>query len=97
MPYGSRSVLAHKLVADGLACDNAQEGGDYPIVGRGRFRKFKSNFLEFWDKLINKTQYTLVYEEAFLGNLVTIAVVISRYVLSLSLCCENDDHNVRTY
>jgi hypothetical protein len=58
----------------------AQEGGQYPIIGRGPMRKFKNNFLEFWDKLINKTQYTIIYDEAFLGNLVTIALVVSRFV-----------------
>jgi len=61
----------------------AQEGGQYPIIGRGKMRKFKSNFLEFWDKLINKTQYTIIYDEAFLGNLVTIALVVSRFVSGL--------------
>lgn len=61
----------------------AQEGGQYPIIGRGKMRKFKSNFLEFWDKLINKTQYTIIYDEAFLGNLVTIALVVSRFVSDL--------------
>jgi len=57
------------------------EGGEYPIAGRGKFKQFKKHYLEFWDKLINKTKDTILYDESFLSNLTTIAAVVSSSML----------------
>jgi len=47
-----------------------QSEGDYPLLSRkNEFKKFKSNFNEFWTKLLTKSSDKVIYDDYFLETL----------------------------
>ncbi|XP_077988288.1 cohesin subunit SA-2-like isoform X3 [Glandiceps talaboti] len=55
-----------------------EESGDYPLIQTGAaFRKFKNNFCEFVQLLVRQCQYSILYDQYLMDNVVSLLTGLS--------------------
>ncbi|XP_053201590.1 cohesin subunit SA-1-like [Panonychus citri] len=55
-----------------------QAGGDYPIITNGpQWKKFRSNFCEFVHTLIRQCQYSIIYDQYLMENMISFLITLS--------------------
>ncbi|XP_070538623.1 cohesin subunit SA-2-like isoform X2 [Ptychodera flava] len=55
-----------------------EESGDYPLIQTGpAFRKFKNNFCEFVQLLVRQCQYSILYDQYLMDNVISLLTGLS--------------------
>jgi len=50
-----------------------QDSGDYPLIMTGpAYKKFKSNFCEFIHALVHQCQYSIIYDQYMMDNVISL-------------------------
>jgi len=50
-----------------------QDSGDYPLIMTGpAYKKFKSNFCEFIHTLVHQCQYSIIYDQYMMDNVISL-------------------------
>lgn len=50
-----------------------QESGDYPLIMSGpMWKKFRSNFCEFVQVLVRQCQYSIIYDQYMMDNVISL-------------------------
>ena len=52
---------------------NFQDSGDYPLIMAGpAYKKFKSNFCDFIYMLVHQCQYSIIYDQYMMDNVISL-------------------------
>lgn len=85
-----------------------QDSGDYPLIMAGpAYKKFKSNFCEFIHTLVHQCQYSIIYDQYMMDNVISLLTGLTdsqvrafRHTSTLACqcffgffcCCRNELH-----
>jgi cohesin complex subunit SA-1/2 len=55
-----------------------EESGEYPLVTAGQFwKKFRGNFCEFIQLLVKQCQYSIIYDQHLMDNVISLLTQLS--------------------
>lgn len=55
-----------------------EESGEYPLVTPGQFwKKFRSNFCDFIQLLVKQCQYSIIYDQHLMDNVISLLTQLS--------------------
>jgi len=55
-----------------------QESGEYPLIMTGtQWRKFKNNFCDFVQTLVKQCQYSIIYDQFLMDNVISLLTGLS--------------------
>jgi cohesin complex subunit SA-1/2 len=55
-----------------------EESGEYPLVTPGQFwKKFRSNFCDFIQLLAKQCQYSIIYDQHLMDNVISLLTQLS--------------------
>ena len=55
-----------------------QESGEYPLIQSGQhWKKFRSNFSEFVQLLVKQCQYSIIYDQYLMDNVISLLTGLS--------------------
>jgi cohesin complex subunit SA-1/2 len=55
-----------------------QESGEYPLIMTGQqWKKFRSNFCEFVQILVRQCQYSIIYDQFLMDNVISLLTGLS--------------------
>lgn len=55
-----------------------QESGEYPLIMSGQtWKKFRSNFCEFIQTLVKMCQYSIIYDQFLMDNIISLLTGLS--------------------
>ena len=61
------------VITDFLVVCYVQDSGDYPLIMTGpAYKKFKSNFCEFIHTLVHQCQYSIIYDQYMMDNVISL-------------------------
>ena len=61
-----------------LMIGHVQDSSDYPLIMTGpAYKKFKSNFCEFIHALVHQCQYSIIYDQYMMDNVISLLTGLS--------------------
>lgn len=61
-----------------------EESGEYPLVTAGQFwKKFRQNFCDFIQLLVKQCQYSIIYDQHLMDNVISLLTQLSDSQVSL--------------
>lgn len=87
---GSTQLITEEIYSDGdvdtaltQVVEQTKEGAEYPLISKkADMKRFKKNYLEFFDKMITKCKSSIIYDDYLLQNIILWLTFLSGYVLA---------------
>ena len=73
-----RQTYENAQIIRALVDEFDEDSGDYPLIMTGpQWKKFRSNFCEFIHTLIRQCQYSIIYDQFLIENMISILIGLS--------------------
>ncbi|KAG7296405.1 hypothetical protein JYU34_021558 [Plutella xylostella] len=70
--------MDHTLIIKKMTQEFDEESGEYPLIMGGQtWKKFKSNFCEFIQTLVKMCQYSIIYDQYLMDNIISLLTGLS--------------------
>jgi hypothetical protein len=73
-----QSTMDHADIIRRMTEEFEEESGEYPLVTAGQFwKKFRGNFCEFIQLLVKQCQYSIIYDQHLMDNVISLLTQLS--------------------
>ncbi|XP_040580520.1 cohesin subunit SA-1 [Lepeophtheirus salmonis] len=73
-----QSSMEHTDIIRCMTEEFEEESGEYPLVTAGQFwKKFRGNFCEFIQLLVKQCQYSIIYDQHLMDNIISLLTQLS--------------------
>ena len=73
-----QSTMEHSDIIRRMTEEFEEESGEYPLVTAGQFwKKFRSNFCDFIQILVKQCQYSIIYDQHLMDNVISLLTQLS--------------------
>ncbi|XP_047026445.1 cohesin subunit SA-1 isoform X2 [Helicoverpa zea] len=70
--------MDHTLIIKKMTQEFDEESGEYPLIMTGQtWKKFRSNFCEFIQTLVKMCQYSIIYDQYLMDNIISLLTGLS--------------------
>ncbi|XP_052754586.1 cohesin subunit SA-2 isoform X2 [Galleria mellonella] len=70
--------MDHTLIIKKMTQEFDEESGEYPLIMSGQtWKKFRSNFCEFIQTLVKMCQYSIIYDQYLMDNIISLLTGLS--------------------
>ena len=70
--------MEHSDIIRRMTEEFEEESGEYPLVTAGQFwKKFRSNFCDFIQILVKQCQYSIIYDQHLMDNVISLLTQLS--------------------
>ncbi|KAL0822862.1 hypothetical protein ABMA28_004855 [Loxostege sticticalis] len=70
--------MDHTLIIKKMTQEFDEESGEYPLIMSGQtWKKFRSNFCEFIQTLVKMCQYSIIYDQFLMDNIISLLTGLS--------------------
>ncbi|XP_013171869.1 PREDICTED: cohesin subunit SA-2-like [Papilio xuthus] len=70
--------MEHTLIIKKMTQEFDEESGEYPLIMSGQtWKKFRSNFCEFIQTLVKMCQYSIIYDQYLMDNIISLLTGLS--------------------
>ncbi|XP_047503266.1 cohesin subunit SA-1 isoform X1 [Pieris napi] len=70
--------MDHTLIIKKMTQEFDEESGEYPLIMSGQtWKKFRANFCEFIQKLVTMCQYSIIYDQYLMDNIISLLTGLS--------------------
>ncbi|OWR54700.1 cohesin subunit SA-1 [Danaus plexippus] len=70
--------MDHTLIIKKMTQEFDEESGEYPLIMSGHtWKKFRSNFCEFIQTLVKMCQYSIIYDQFLMDNIISLLTGLS--------------------
>ncbi|KAJ2944101.1 hypothetical protein O0L34_g18067 [Tuta absoluta] len=70
--------MDHTLIIRKMTQEFDEESGEYPLIMSGQtWKKFRSNFCEFIQTLVKMCQYSIIYDQYLMDNIISLLTGLS--------------------
>ncbi|GBP15798.1 Cohesin subunit SA-1 [Eumeta japonica] len=70
--------MEHTLIIKKMTQEFDEESGEYPLIMAGQsWKKFRSNFCEFIQTLVKMCQYSIIYDQYLMDNIISLLTGLS--------------------
>ena len=70
--------MEHKDIIRIMTEEFDEDGGEYPVMMTAQmWKKFKSNFCDFIQLLIKRCQYSIIYDQYLMDNIISLLTGLS--------------------
>ena len=73
-----QATMEHADIIRTMTEEFDEESGEYPLVTAGQFwKKFRQNFCEFIQLLVKQCQYSIIYDQHLMDNVISLLTQLS--------------------
>lgn len=73
-----QATMEHAQIIRKMTEEFDEESGDYPLIMSGpQWKKFRSNFCEFVQVLVRQCQYSIIYDQYLMDNVISLLTGLS--------------------
>merc|ERR1719433_1070250 len=73
-----QATMDHADIIRRMTEEFEEESGEYPLVTAGQFwKKFRSNFCDFIQLLVKQCQYSIIYDQHLMDNVISLLTQLS--------------------
>lgn len=73
-----QATMEHADIIRTMTEEFEEESGEYPLVTTGQFwKKFRQNFCEFIQILVKQCQYSIIYDQNLMDNVISLLTQLS--------------------
>lgn len=73
-----QSTMEHAAIIRKMTEEFDEESGEYPLIMAGQtWKKFRQNFCEFVQTLVKQCQYTIIYDQFLMDNVISLLTGLS--------------------
>lgn len=73
-----QATMEHAAIIRKMTEEFDEESGEYPLIMTGQtWKKFRQNFCEFVQTLVKQCQYTIIYDQFLMDNVISLLTGLS--------------------
>lgn len=73
-----QATMEHAAIIRKMTEEFDEESGEYPLIMAGQtWKKFRQNFCDFVQTLVKQCQYTIIYDQFLMDNVISLLTGLS--------------------
>lgn len=73
-----QTTMEHTAIIRRMTEEFDEESGEYPLIMSGQqWKKFKLNFCDFVQSLVKQCQYSIIYDQFLMDNVISLLTGLS--------------------
>jgi hypothetical protein len=82
-----QATMEHAAIIRRMTEEFDEESGEYPLIMAGQtWKKFRQNFCDFVQTLVKQCQYSIIYDQFLMDNVISLLTGLSDSQVSIFIC-----------